>query len=175
MLKLSVIRSGPGPWKSRQIGVCEGDRRRSVLKKPEGGPAYCPLLYSILAIAAEYIMLSGSTEGDWRDGLKAYLDLVRNVLDNGVERSNRTEMKTLSLFGLQARYDLRQGFPLVTTKKVLFDAVLRELLWFLRGSTNIHEGLAAHTPIWNPWGERRGRTGPHLRVPVAQVAALYAG
>lgn len=92
--------------------------------------------------------------------MKAYLDLVRNVLDNGVERANRTEMKALSLFGLQARYDLRQGFPLVTTKKVLFDAVLRELLWFLRGSTNIHDGLAAHTPIWNPWAGDDGELGP---------------
>ena len=92
--------------------------------------------------------------------MKAYLQLVRNVLDNGVERANRTEMKALSLFGLQARYDLRQGFPLVTTKKVLFDAVLRELLWFLRGSTNIHDGLAAHTPIWNPWASDDGELGP---------------
>ena len=92
--------------------------------------------------------------------MKAYLDLVQNVLDNGVERANRTAMKALSLFGLQARYDLRQGFPLVTTKKVLFDAVLRELLWFLRGSTNIHDGLAAHTPIWNPWANDDGELGP---------------
>ena len=92
--------------------------------------------------------------------MKAYLDLVRNVLDNGAERANRTEMKALSLFGLQARYDLRQGFPLVTTKKVLFDAVLRELLWFLRGSTNIHDGLAAYTPVWNPWANDDGELGP---------------
>ena len=92
--------------------------------------------------------------------MKAYLDLVRDVLDNGVERTNRTAMKALSLFGLQARYDLRQGFPLVTTKKVLFDAVLRELLWFLRGSTNIHDGLAVHTPIWNPWANDDGELGP---------------
>ena len=92
--------------------------------------------------------------------MKAYLDLVRNVLDNGVERRNRTAVNTLSLFGLQARYDLRQGFPLVTTKKVLFDAVVRELLWFLRGATNIHDGLAAHTPIWNPWADEQGELGP---------------
>lgn len=92
--------------------------------------------------------------------MKAYLDLVRNVLDNGVERANRTDTKALSLFGLQARYDLRQGFPLVTTKKVNFGAVLRELLWFLRGSTNIHDGLSAHTSIWNPWADDDGELGP---------------
>ncbi|MDE0208012.1 MAG: thymidylate synthase [Candidatus Tectomicrobia bacterium] len=92
--------------------------------------------------------------------MKAYLDLVRNVLENGVERTNRTAVNTLSLFGLQARYDLRQGFPLVTTKKVLFEAVLRELLWFLRGATNVHDGLAEHTSIWNPWADEDGELGP---------------
>lgn len=92
--------------------------------------------------------------------MQTYLDLVRNVLDNGVKRQDRTGVGTLSLFGLQARYDLRDGFPLLTTKKVLFDAVLRELLWFLRGSTNIHDGLAPYTPIWNAWADANGELGP---------------
>jgi thymidylate synthase len=92
--------------------------------------------------------------------MKAYLDLVRTVLEHGEERRDRTGTGTLSVFGTQTRYDLRDGFPLVTTKKVLFDAVVRELLWFLRGSTNIHDGLAEHTPIWNAWADEHGDLGP---------------
>ena len=68
-----------------------------------------------------------------------YLDQVRTILERGEERRDRTGTGTLSLFGMQARYDLREGFPLVTTKKVLFAAAVRELVWFLRGSTNIQE------------------------------------
>lgn len=92
--------------------------------------------------------------------MKQYLELVRHVLDHGERRDDRTGTGTLSWFGWQSRYDLRQGFPLVTTKKVLFDAVVRELLWFLKGSTNIHDGLAAHTPIWNAWADEEGELGP---------------
>jgi thymidylate synthase len=92
--------------------------------------------------------------------MKPYLDLVRMVLEHGEERRDRTGTGTLSVFGVQTRYDLREGFPLVTTKKVLFDAVVRELLWFLRGSTNIHDELAAHTPIWNAWADEHGELGP---------------
>ncbi|MEM9877603.1 MAG: thymidylate synthase, partial [Myxococcota bacterium] len=92
--------------------------------------------------------------------MNAYLDLVRHVLEHGEPREDRTGTGTLSCFGLQARYDLREGFPLVTTKKVLFDAVVRELLWFLRGSTNIHDDLAEHTPIWNAWADENGELGP---------------
>ncbi|HUS64349.1 MAG TPA: thymidylate synthase, partial [Kofleriaceae bacterium] len=83
--------------------------------------------------------------------MKPYLDLARQILEHGEERRDRTGTGTLSLFGMQARYDLREGFPLVTTKKVLFPAVVRELLWFLRGSTNIHDDLTQHTPIWDAW------------------------
>ena len=64
------------------------------------------------------------------------------------------------MFGVQRKYDLREGFPLLTTKKVLFDAVLWELLWFLRGSTNINDDLAEHTPIWNAWADEKGELGP---------------
>ena len=85
--------------------------------------------------------------------VQEYLELVRYVLENGAKKTDRTGTGTLSLFGLQTRYDLRKGFPLLTTKKVLFDAVVRELLWFLRGSTNIHDGLTQYTPIWNPWAD----------------------
>jgi thymidylate synthase len=92
--------------------------------------------------------------------VQEYLELVRYVLENGAKKTDRTGTGTLSLFGLQTRYDLRQGFPLLTTKKVLFDAVVRELLWFLRGSTNIHDDLAQYTPIWNPWADAQGELGP---------------
>ena len=92
--------------------------------------------------------------------MRPYLDLLRNVLDHGERRADRTGIGTISLFGAQSRYDLRDGFPLVTTKKVLFPAVVRELLWFLRGATNINDGLAEHTPIWNAWADEHGELGP---------------
>ena len=92
--------------------------------------------------------------------MKQYLDLVQQVLDHGERKADRTGTGTLSLFGLQARYDLREGFPLLTTKKVLFAAVVRELLWFLRGSTNINDGLTQHTPIWDAWADEDGELGP---------------
>lgn len=92
--------------------------------------------------------------------MKVYLDLIRQILEHGEERPDRTGTGTLSLFGMQGRYDMREGFPLVTTKKVLFAAVVRELLWFLRGSTNIHDGLTEHTPIWDAWADENGELGP---------------
>ncbi len=92
--------------------------------------------------------------------MKPYLALLKQILDHGERREDRTGTGTLSLFGAQVRYDLRQGFPLVTTKKVLFAAVVRELLWFLRGSTNIHDDLTQHTPIWDAWADDDGNLGP---------------
>lgn len=92
--------------------------------------------------------------------MKQYLDLIQHVLHHGEERQDRTGTGTLSIFGLQTKYDLRLGFPLITTKKVLFDSVIRELLWFLRGSTNINDGLRAYTPIWNAWADAEGELGP---------------
>ncbi len=93
--------------------------------------------------------------------MRAYLDLLRDVLDHGERRTDRTGTGTLSVFGTQTRYDLRDGFPIVTTKKVLFPAVVRELLWFLAGSTNIHDqDLTDHTPIWDAWADERGELGP---------------
>jgi len=92
--------------------------------------------------------------------VRPYLDLLRHVLDHGERRTDRTGTGTLSIFGAQSRYDLREGFPLVTTKKVLFPAVVRELVWFLRGSTNIHDDLHQHTPIWDAWADEQGELGP---------------
>ena len=92
--------------------------------------------------------------------MKQYLDLVRFVLENGQNRTDRTGTGTISVFGTQTRYNLADGFPLVTTKKTLYPAILRELLWFLKGSTNINENLTQHTPIWNAWADEKGELGP---------------
>src|ERR1043165_5978423 len=92
--------------------------------------------------------------------MRAYLALLRNVREHGERRTDRTGTGTISLFGAQTRYDLRQGFPLVTTKKVLFPPVFRELLWFLRDSTNINDDLKQHTPIWDAWADENGELGP---------------
>lgn len=92
--------------------------------------------------------------------MRPYLDLLRTVLDEGERRTDRTGTGTLSVFGTQTRYDLRAGFPIVTTKKVLFPAVVRELLWFLRGATNIRDELTQHTPIWDAWADADGELGP---------------
>ncbi len=92
--------------------------------------------------------------------MRAYLDLLRHVLEHGERRTDRTGTGTISVFGAQTRYDLREGFPLLTTKKVLFPAVVRELVWFLKGSTNINDDLHAHTPIWDAWADEQGELGP---------------
>ncbi len=89
-----------------------------------------------------------------------YLSLAAEVLEKGERKTDRTGTGTLSLFGMQRKYDLREGFPLVTTKKVRFDGVLRELLWFLKGSTNINDGLTEFTPIWDAWAAPDGELGP---------------
>lgn len=92
--------------------------------------------------------------------MRSYLELVRQVLENGEEKKDRTGTGTLSYFGAQIRFDMQEGFPLLTTKKVIFDSVVRELLWFLKGETNIHKGLYPHTKIWNAWADENGELGP---------------
>lgn len=92
--------------------------------------------------------------------MQQYLDLVKEVLDNGIEKTDRTGTGTISVFGVQKKYDLREGFPMVTTKKVHFSSIIRELLWFLKGSTNINDELTQHTPIWDPWADEDGELGP---------------
>lgn len=92
--------------------------------------------------------------------MKQYLNLVEEIMENGIEKTDRTGTGTISIFGTQRKYDLRVGFPMVTTKKVRFDAILRELLWFLKGSTNINDDLKEYTPIWNAWADESGDLGP---------------
>jgi len=89
--------------------------------------------------------------------MNEYLKLVRNVLDNGEQREDRTGVGTISLFGTQSRYDLRDGFPLVTTKKVNFGAIKAELFWFLSGSTNVND---LDSKIWSEWSGVDGNLGP---------------
>lgn len=91
---------------------------------------------------------------------RAYLEQIREILINGEYKPDRTGTGTISIFGLQKKYDLRNGFPLLTTKKVRYDGILRELLWFLKGSTNINDDLTQHTPIWDNWALPDGELGP---------------
>lgn len=91
--------------------------------------------------------------------MQQYLDQLRFILENGERRENRTGVDTIAVFGMQAKYDLREGFPLVTTKKVNFGWIVRELLWLIRGDTNI-AGLEDAAPIWKPWADENGDLGP---------------
>lgn len=92
--------------------------------------------------------------------MKAYLDLLQNILDTGVERSDRTGTGTKGIFGAQMRFDLSQGFPLATTRKVFSKGIIHELLWFLKGETNIKGLLDNNVHIWDAWATETGDLGP---------------
>ena len=92
--------------------------------------------------------------------MKQYHDLLRHLMDNGVDKSDRTGTGTRSMFGHQMRFDLREGFPLLTTKKVHTRSVFGELLWFLRGDTNIGWLHENRITIWDEWADENGDLGP---------------
>jgi thymidylate synthase len=92
--------------------------------------------------------------------MKQYLDLMRDILENGAKKTDRTGTGTLSVFGRQLRFDLSKGFPLITTKKLHLRSIIYELLWFLNGDTNIKYLKDNGVSIWDEWADENGELGP---------------
>lgn len=92
--------------------------------------------------------------------MKQYHDLMRHVLDKGAKKTDRTGTGTISVFGYQMRFDLNEGFPMLTTKKLHLKSILHELLWFLKGDTNINYLTKNGVHIWDEWADEKGNLGP---------------
>src|SRR6188508_986894 len=92
--------------------------------------------------------------------MRVYLDLLQHILEHGADKPDRTGVGTRSVFGHQLRFDLRQGFPLLTTKKLHVKSIVHELLWFLRGDTNVAYLRENKVTIWDEWADDSGELGP---------------
>ena len=92
--------------------------------------------------------------------MQQYLELMHRVLDQGVRKEDRTGTGTLSVFGHQMRFDLSQGFPVLTTKRLHLRSIIHELLWFIRGDTNARSLQAEGVSIWDAWADEQGELGP---------------